>query len=201
MPLWSCWSPQFFLMLLLLWDHGRLCEHLPLIDLYIQRFIVFLYSFNNCWALRPQTFGRLFLRSTLFLVLAQKTFHVVLKVLVFEICDTLPPFRTLKSCGLGLRTSTRCYRLGKAAEALCVEGLLLLLRSSCEVINNAVKLSAHLSGILIIVVFVLLFLVDLIMLFGEMLTLIVLEVISGILGVTFLLMILLIKGHLVDLII
>jgi len=76
-----------------------------------------------------------------------------------------------------------------------------MLRASSEVIDYAVELSAHLSRVFILVL--LFFLIDLIMLFGQLLPLIVLKVVSRILGVTFLLLILilLIKGHLVDLII
>jgi hypothetical protein len=76
-----------------------------------------------------------------------------------------------------------------------------MLRASSEVIDYAVELGAHLSRIFILVF--LFFFIDLIMLFRELLPLIVLKVVSRILGVTFLLLILilLIKGHLVDLII
>lgn len=125
-----------------------------------------------------------------------------MKVLVFEIGDTFPPFRALKSGGFGLRTPTRCYGLGKTTKALSVQGLLLRLLPSCKVIDYAVELSAHLSGVLILV-FILLLINLLVLLVGELLTLIVLEVISRVLGVTFLLLvlILLIEGHLIDLII
>ena len=125
-----------------------------------------------------------------------------MKVLVFEIGNPFSSFRTLESCDFGLRTTTRCYGLGKAAKALSVQGLLLLrLLPSIKIIDYAVELSAHLSGVLILVF--IFFLINMILLFGELLTLIVLEVISGVLGLAFLLLVLIlfIEGHLVDLII
>ena len=72
---------------------------------------------------------------------------------------------------------------------------------SIKIIDYAVELSAHLSGVLILVF--IFFLINMILLFGELLTLIVLEVISGVLGLAFLLLVLIlfIEGHLVDLII
>jgi hypothetical protein len=186
---------------LLLRNHRRFSEHLFLIDLYIQRLVVLLYSFNYGRTCRPQTFRGLVLRSTIFLILAKKILHVVLKVLVLEICNSFPPFRTLESSCFGIRSAAWCYGLCKATEALCIQGLLLMLRPSSEVIDYAVELGAHLSRIFILVF--LFFFIDLIMLFRELLPLIVLKVVSRILGVTFLLLILilLIKGHLVDLII
>ena len=85
--------------------------------------------------------------SIIIFMLAKEALHVILEVLVLEICDTLPALGPFMSSELLLWACSWCYRLGEAPKTLRIKRLLLL---TSEVIDNTIEFGPHLPRVLLI---------------------------------------------------
>jgi hypothetical protein len=108
-------------------------------------------------------------------VLAKQPFHVVLKILVLEVCDSLTTLRTFMPRCFGIWSSTWSNGLAESPKIHCV---CLLLLACCEVINDPIELRSHLPRVFFIF-FLLIIFIYLLAPLGKVADLVLLDVISG----------------------
>ena len=90
----SIWSCRLLCFSLWFWWNGnrRLLEHFSFVYLDIQREIVLFNSLNNSWWFDLLLF---FIRR-IFILLIENSSHIVLKIFILEVCDSLSFFAHIK---------------------------------------------------------------------------------------------------------